>query len=243
HLLPDLGEVGEQGALLIVGEDLGSDGHLDYEVLACSAGAVRARAALAARRPEMLRVAEVDERIEAGDRLEHHVAALAVAAVGTAELDELLAPEADRAGAAGARADVDLGLVEEMHLPRQLRELAGEVNRRFDDVHADCIDKRAAARQKSRHRRFMRPGPGGSPRSCLRAMGDGISMNQLSRAFACLAFLPAFLSPASLTAQAAGDPFSFFEGMTESVGTLKVMMYKPVHTRSVGRGEVERDGS
>jgi len=130
-----------------------------------------------------------------------------------------------------------------MHLPRQLRELAGEVNRRFDDVHADCIDKRAAARHKSRHRRFMRPGPGGSPRSCLRAMGDGISMNQLSRAFACLAFLPAFLSPASLTAQAAGDPFSFFEGMTESVGTLKVMMHKPVHTRSVGRGEVERDGS
>ena len=68
-------------------------------------------------------------------------------------------------------------------------------------------------------------------------------MNQLSRAFACLAFLPAFLSPASLTAQAAGDPFSFFEGMTESVGTLKVVMHQPVHTRSIGRGEVESDGS
>ena len=77
---------------------------------------LRARAALAARRPEMLGVAEVDQRIEAGHRLEHDVAALAaVAAVGPAIFDELLAPEADRAGAARAGADEDLGLVEKMH--------------------------------------------------------------------------------------------------------------------------------
>ena len=66
---------------------------------AAGAGAVRARAAGAALGPEMLRVAEVDQGIEAGDRLENDVAALAaVAAVGTAELDVFLAPEAHRAG-------------------------------------------------------------------------------------------------------------------------------------------------
>ena len=80
-------------------------GTLIDEVVAASSGAVAPGAALAARRAEMLGVAEVDERIEAGHRFEDDVAALAaVAAVGPAELDELLAPEADRARAAGAGA-------------------------------------------------------------------------------------------------------------------------------------------
>ena len=87
---------------------------------AARAGAVGARAALAARGAEMLGVAEVDQRIEAGHRFEHDVAALAaVAAVGAAELDELFAPEADRARPAGARAHENLGLVEEMHRGRR----------------------------------------------------------------------------------------------------------------------------
>ena len=116
HLaLADPGEVGED-MLLVVGEDLGSDRDLDDEVVAAGAGAVLARAALAARSPEMLGVAEVDQRIEAVDRLEDDVAALAaVAAVWAAIFDIFLAPEADRAGAAGAGADEDLGLVEEVH--------------------------------------------------------------------------------------------------------------------------------
>ena len=122
HALADLGEVGEQAPLLVVGEDLGADRNLDDEVVAARAGAVGARPALAARRPEMLGVAKVDQRIEAGHRLEDDVAALAaVAAVGPAELDELLAPEADRARAAGAGADEDLGLVEKMHWRRAIR--------------------------------------------------------------------------------------------------------------------------
>ena len=105
-------------------------GHLDDEVLAAGAGAVGAGAALAARGAEMLGVAEVDQRIEAGHRFEDDVAALAaVAAVGPAELDELLAPEADRAGAAGAGLHVDLGLVEEMHRGAQLGDAGGEGNR------------------------------------------------------------------------------------------------------------------
>ena len=113
--LADFGEVGED-ILPVVVEHLRADRHLDDEVLAAGAGLVAAGAALAARRPEMLGVAEVDQRIEALDRLEDDVAALAaVAAVGPAIFDIFLAPEADRARPAGAGADEDLGLVEEMH--------------------------------------------------------------------------------------------------------------------------------
>ena len=44
-------------------------------------------------------------------------------------------------------------------------------------------------------------------------------------------------------AQPVADPFRFFEGVTESVGTLKVIMRKPMHTRSIGRGEIRPDGA
>ena len=65
---------------------------------------------------EVLGVAKVDQRVEAGHRLEHDVAALAaVAAVGPAILDVLLAPERHRPWAAGARLHENLGLIEEMH--------------------------------------------------------------------------------------------------------------------------------
>ncbi len=40
-----------------------------------------------------------------------------------------------------------------------------------------------------------------------------------------------------------GSPFTFFQGVTESIGTLKVVMHSPAATRSVGRGEIEPDGS
>src|SRR5438309_6854367 len=114
--LPDLCQVCKQAPFFVVGEDLGSDRHLDDKVVAAGAGPVRPGTALTARSTEMLRVAEVDQRIETGHRLEHDIAALAaVAAVRPAELDELLAAETDGAGAARAGADEDLGLVEEVH--------------------------------------------------------------------------------------------------------------------------------
>ena len=82
-------------------------------------------AALAARRPEVLGVAKVDQSIEPGHRLENDVAALATfAAVGPAELDELFPPERYCAGAARAGADEDLGLVEEMHDACELGDAA-----------------------------------------------------------------------------------------------------------------------
>ncbi len=93
--LADLGEVGED-MLLVVVQDLRADRDLDDEVVAARAGPVAAGAALAARRPEMLGVAKVDQGVEALDRLEDDVAALAaVAAVRAAIFDIFLAPEAE----------------------------------------------------------------------------------------------------------------------------------------------------
>ena len=64
----------------------------------------------------MLLIAVVDERVEVLDGFGPDVAALAaIAAIGTAELDELLAAEMDAAIAAVAGAHVDLGLIEELH--------------------------------------------------------------------------------------------------------------------------------
>ena len=81
-------------------------GHLQHHVGALGAGAVAAHAVAAGGGLEMLLVAVVDERVEAVDAFGPDVAAApAVAAVGAAELDELLAPEGDGAGAAVAGAD------------------------------------------------------------------------------------------------------------------------------------------
>src|SRR5262249_52155530 len=94
----------------------GATGDFDDDGLAGGAAAALAHAVMAALGAEMLPVAEVDEGVEVVGRLPPHVAAAAAgAAVGAAELDELLAPEADRAGAAVAAAQVDLGLVAELH--------------------------------------------------------------------------------------------------------------------------------
>ena len=91
-------------------------GTFSIDVVAAGAGAVAAHAVAAVLRLEMLLVAVVDERVEAVDAFGPDVAAAAaVAAVGSAELDELLAAEGDRAVPAVAGADIDLGLIEKFH--------------------------------------------------------------------------------------------------------------------------------
>ena len=108
-------EVGEQG-FLVVGEDLGAEGHGDDDIAGAGAGAVGPCPVAAFRRAEMLGVAEVDQGVEVVFGDEDDVATLAaVAAVGTAELDEFFPPERGHAIPAVARAEVDLGLVEELH--------------------------------------------------------------------------------------------------------------------------------
>ena len=109
------GEVGDHGFLVLV-QHLRAHRQLDDQVLAAGAAAVLAHAVMAAFGLEMLLVAEIDQRVQIVHRLGIDIAAAAaMAAVRAAELDELLAPEADRAGAAIAAADIDLGLVEELH--------------------------------------------------------------------------------------------------------------------------------
>lgn len=58
---------------------------------------------------------------------------------------------------------------------------------------------------------------------------------------AALAAAAVSASPAS--AERASDPLRFWEGRTESVSTVKVVMKKPYRSRSVGRGEIRSDGS
>ena len=53
--------------------------------------------------------------------------------------------------------------------------------------------------------------------------------------------LAAPLATASVPAQV--DPLGFFEGRTETRGTVKVMFHKPYATRSIGVGRIEQDGS
>src|SRR5262249_29588256 len=65
---------------------------------------------------EVLLIAVVYERVEALDCLDDHVAAFAaVAAIGSAELDEFLPPGGHAATPAVARADVDLRCIENLH--------------------------------------------------------------------------------------------------------------------------------
>ena len=49
--------------------------------------------------------------------------------------------------------------------------------------------------------------------------------------------------PASVSAQQQVDPLRFFQGRTESAGTIKIIFRKPYKTRSVGAGRIEPDGS
>ena len=39
------------------------------------------------------------------------------------------------------------------------------------------------------------------------------------------------------------DPLKFFEGRTESIGTVKIAMKKPFRSRAIGKGEIRSDGT
>src|SRR3546814_14091944 len=109
------GEVGKHRFLVFV-QDLRSDRHLDHQILAARAGAVRACAAMTALRPEMLGVAEINEGVQPFHRFEDDIAALAaVAAVRSAIFDELFTATGNRPRAAGAGTDADFRLVTKKH--------------------------------------------------------------------------------------------------------------------------------
>ncbi len=51
------------------------------------------------------------------------------------------------------------------------------------------------------------------------------------------------LGTGAAVAQPKQDPLQFFEGRTDSVSTVKVMMKKPLQSHSIGRGKILPDGS
>ena len=97
--------------------DHGADRHAQHDVLGAAAVLVGAAAVLAALRAMDARVAIVDQRVDVavGDGIDA-AAAAAVAAVGPAARDVLLAPERGDAVAAVAGDDLDRRFVEELHL-------------------------------------------------------------------------------------------------------------------------------
>src|SRR3974377_1027232 len=100
--LADLGEIGEQ-RFAVFSVHLRADRHLEHSIFAVGAGAVLPHAITATPGLEVLLVAVIDQRVQAGDRFNHNIAAIAaVAAVRAAELDEPLPPERDDAVTAAA---------------------------------------------------------------------------------------------------------------------------------------------
>ncbi len=67
-------------------------------------------------------------------------------------------------------------------------------------------------------------------------------MKHLGRALAPLVIVAASI-PGIVAADVASDPLRFFDGATESVGTLKIVMHKAVPTRTIGQGQITADGS
>jgi len=113
--LTDGGEIGEKRDPVFL-VDLRADRQFERDIVAVGAMPVLAHPGAPIAGGEVLLVAVVDQRIEPIDRLRDHVPALAaIAAIGAAEFDELLAPERDAAVAAVAGADINLGFVEKFH--------------------------------------------------------------------------------------------------------------------------------
>src|SRR3974390_3004685 len=113
--LADFGEIGEQ-RLAVFFVNLRADRHLEHRVLAVRAVPVLAHSVAAALGLDMLLIAVIDQGFQAFDRLDDDVAAFGpIAAVRSAELDELLAPERHAAVPAGAGLDIDFRFVEEFH--------------------------------------------------------------------------------------------------------------------------------
>lgn len=68
-------------------------------------------------------------------------------------------------------------------------------------------------------------------------------MNASHSLKAAMIFTPILLNLHVSATAAAPDPFGFFEGVTETSGTLKVVMRSPVRTYCISRGELRPDGT
>ena len=64
-----------------------------------------------------------------------------------------------------------------------------------------------------------------------------------ARLLAGAALFAASLAPASAVAENTRAPLQFFNGKTEMVSTIKVIMKKPFRSRAIGTGRILPDGS
>lgn len=69
------------------------------------------------------------------------------------------------------------------------------------------------------------------------------SASQMFSLTKCLVTASLVVAAAPTVAADTADPLRFFEGRTESTGTVKVMFRKPARTHSIGTGRIEHDGS
>ena len=140
-LLPGMGEVGENDAVIPV-DHLSADRNAQNEILTVGAGALASGAGAAVVRPKMLTIPVIDQGVEVVGRDKGDVPSLAaVAAIGAAELDKLLAAKAHRAAPAVTTLQVNLALIEELHL----RKLKGEQSGR--SPFSSWLSRRTAIRR------------------------------------------------------------------------------------------------
>ena len=113
--LTNLDQIGNQRFAILI-ENLRTLRHFQHHILAPRTGAVLPHAVHAGSRLEVLLVAVIDQRVEAVDTFDPHIAAAsAVPAVRAAELDEFFAPERDATCAAIAGPDEHFSLIKEFH--------------------------------------------------------------------------------------------------------------------------------
>src|SRR4051812_38902190 len=78
-------------------------------------------------------------------------------------------------------------------------------------------------------------------------MGAGIGrvhrLQMVRVALVAFAFTPAIIASSAAVAVPLAHPLRFFEGHTESVGTMRVVMSKSRQVRSSGDGTIGQDGS
>jgi hypothetical protein len=68
-------------------------------------------------------------------------------------------------------------------------------------------------------------------------MGSSAALKSAIFVVACASASP------SVHAVPLADPLRFFEGRTESIGVMKLIMKRPYKVRSIGRGKINPDGS
>jgi hypothetical protein len=68
-------------------------------------------------------------------------------------------------------------------------------------------------------------------------------MKRLCRALAPVSLISTAVGPAAGNAAVSVDPLRFFVGTTQTIGTTKILMQRPVATQSIGHGQLNADGS